>query len=175
VAQRPRREARAEFAGSRFKFLALCGVGTALLVSTADIAARILYDERYEAATWMLPVLVLGAWLSMLVQVNEAVVLGFGRPAYAAFANGAKSLLLMTAVPLCLYQWGILAGIAAVAVADAARYVPIMIGQRRESFSFVRQDLVLTLLTLACIVLFETLRWAAGFGTSLSTVLAGSR
>jgi hypothetical protein len=35
-------------------------VGLTLLVSFGDVAIKILYDDRYIQATWMLPLLALG-------------------------------------------------------------------------------------------------------------------
>ena len=57
-----------------------------------------------------------------------------------------------------------------VAFADLCRYVPILVGQRRERFSFGMQDLLLTSAAFLMIGLFEWLRWTAGYGTSFDTL-----
>ena len=42
----------------RAKFLVAAGLGFALFITVADLLIRLVYDERYHAATWILPVLV---------------------------------------------------------------------------------------------------------------------
>ena len=36
-------------------FLVVAGIGFSLLAAMADLPIRILYDQRYQAAEWMLP------------------------------------------------------------------------------------------------------------------------
>ena len=71
----PRETLRQELNPLRLKFLLLMAVGCSLLVSTADLAIRLLYDSRYHAATWILPILVVGAWFSMIASLNESTIL----------------------------------------------------------------------------------------------------
>jgi O-antigen/teichoic acid export membrane protein len=165
-ARTPRATLHGQLAPLRARFLLVAAFGFALFVSTADLAIKILYDQRYQAASWILPLLVLGSWFSVLAYVNESTVLGLGKPSYSAASNGAKFSFLVIGLPSMVASFGILGGVVVVALADLARYVPILIGQRREQFSFGRQDLLLTLLVLLLIGLMESLRWSAGFGTS---------
>ena len=157
----------------RARFLLVTAVGFAFFVVTADFAIRILYDQRYQAASWILPLLVLGSWFSVLAYVNEAIVLGLGKPSYGAASNGTKLAFLVIGLPTMVGLFGLLGGVVVVALADLARYVPILIGQRRERFSFGKQDLFLTLAVCLIVGLLEWLRWASGFGTSFDTLPIG--
>jgi O-antigen/teichoic acid export membrane protein len=168
--QMPRREFRKQLAPIRLKFLLLAALGFAALVAAADLGIQVLYDQRYQAAGWMLPVLVIGSWFSMLVNLNESTLLGLGKPSYSAASNSSKFLFLLIALPLSFTIFGLVGGIMVVALADVCRYVPVLIGQRRETLSFGMQDLLTTILMFALIGIFQWLRWIFGFGTSFESL-----
>ena len=69
--QMPRADLREQLAPLRARFLLLAALGFSLFVATADLAIRIFYDQRYQAASWMLPVLTVGSWFSTLAYVSE--------------------------------------------------------------------------------------------------------
>ena len=171
----PRAELRAQLASIRTRLLLLAGVGFSLIAATADLPIKILYDQRYQAAAWMLPLLIIGSWFSILAYLNESTLLGLGKPSYAAVANGTKFIFLLIALPASVFWFGLLGGIMVVVLSDLFRYFPILIGQRREHFSFGAQDLLITLGTLALIGLFEWLRSASGFGNSFESLPIGPK
>jgi O-antigen/teichoic acid export membrane protein len=168
--QTPRDDLRTQLASIRLKFLLLAAFGFAVFVTSADLAIKILYDERYQEASWMLPLLILGSWFSVLAYVNESTLLGLGKPSYGAVSNGTKLAFLLIGLPIMVRSFGLLGGVAVVALADLCRYVPILIGQRRERFSFGMQDFLLTSAVFLTIALLQWLRWVAGFGTSFDSV-----
>src|ERR1700688_250341 len=86
----PRDQLRTELAMKRLAFLLAGALGIAVLTTTADIIVKILYDQRYQAASWMLTVLFLGTCFSMISSLNESTLLGFGNPLYSAVANAFK-------------------------------------------------------------------------------------
>lgn len=169
-AQTPRPNLHKLLAPLRAKFLLLVAFGFAVFVATADLAIRIFYDQRYQSASWILPLLVMGSWFSVLAYVNESIVLGLGKPSYGAASNATKLAILAIGLPLMVGLFGLLGGVVVVALADLARYFPILIGQRRERFSFGMQDLLLTLAVFLIVGLLEWLRWTSGFGTSFDTL-----
>jgi O-antigen/teichoic acid export membrane protein len=162
----PRVELHKQLAPIRFKFLLISGIAFSIFATTADLLIRILYDQRYNAASWMLPVLIIGAWFAIMSNLNESTLMGLGRPNYGAFANSAKFGFLLIALPLSVAHLGVVGGVFVIAASDLCRFVPILIGQIRERFSFGGQDLLVTLVVFSLIALWEWLRWAAGFGTS---------
>jgi O-antigen/teichoic acid export membrane protein len=168
--QTPRAELRAQLAPLRLKFLLLAGLGFSFFVATADFVIKILYDERYHAAMWMLPILVVGSWFSTLATINESTLLGLGKPSYSAFSNGSKFVFLLVGLWLGVKFFGVLGGVGAVALGNLCGYIPILIGQLRERFSFGMQDFLVTLAVFALIALWEGVRWAAGFGTSFDSL-----
>jgi O-antigen/teichoic acid export membrane protein len=169
-AEMAREDLRKQLASIRTKSLLLAAVGCSLLVVTADLAVRILYDQRYHAATWMLPVMIIGAWFSILVNINEATLLGLGKPSYGAMGNTLKFAFLLIGLPLCVTIYGLLGGVIVVSLADLFRYIPILVGQRRERFAFGIQDLLITLTMFLLIGFWQWLRWVSGFGTSFESL-----
>lgn len=166
----PRRDLRAQVVVIRAKFLLLLAAGVSLLVVLSDLAIRILYDARYRAAAWMLPVLLVGSWFSILATVNESTLLGLGKPSYSAISNGTKFGSLLVGLPLIVTRGGILGCVALVAVSDLFRYFPMLIGQKREKFSFGGQDFLITVAMFLLIGLWEWLRWIGGLGSSFETL-----
>ena len=166
----PRDELRARLFSIRARYLLLAGFGFSILAATSDLAIRILYDQRYRAALWMLPILVIGSWSSILTNVNDAMLLGLGRPFYSAIANSTKFIFLLIGLPLSVHAYGIIGAVVFVGVADLWRYIPVLIGQRRERFSFGIQDLLITLAVISLIAFWEWLRWLSGFGTSFESL-----
>ena len=150
----------------RLRALMLAVLGLSLFTIVADLPVKILYDQRYQEAAWMLPVLTIGLWASILCNINETTLVGFGKPQYSAIANSIKLAYLVVALPLSFANYGVLGAVVVVAASDVPRYLPILIGQIRERFSFGFQDLCFTVIMFVLIAIGEWLRWLAGFGTS---------
>jgi O-antigen/teichoic acid export membrane protein len=166
----PRADLRAQLVSIRAKFMLAAAIGFSLFAATADLLIKVLYDQRYQAANWMLPVLIIGSWFTILAVINESTLLGLGKPSYSAIANGLKFAFLLIGLPVSVTFHGVFGGVMVVALADLCRYVPICVGQRRERFSFGMQDLLLTLAVLLLIGFFEWLRSILGFGTSFDSL-----
>ena len=170
----PRVDLREQLAPLRARFLLLAALGFSVFVATADLAIRIFYDQRYQAASWMLPVLTVGAWFSTLAYVSESTLLGLGKPAYGAISNGVKFVFLLIGLPLSVEVYGLVGGILVIALVDLVRYLPILIGQKRERFSFARQDVFITLAMFLLTGFWELLRFASGLGTSFNSLPLGA-
>jgi O-antigen/teichoic acid export membrane protein len=172
--QMDRNELRGQLARIRVKFFLPIVFGLSFFVATADLAIQILYDQRYHAASWMLGVLVVGSWFSVLANVNETTLLGLGRPSYSAISNFAKFVFLLIGLPVEYREFGLVGAVTVIAFADLFRYVPILIGQLRERISFGLQDLLMTLAIVGLIGFWEWLRWVSGFGTSIGASELGN-
>jgi O-antigen/teichoic acid export membrane protein len=168
--QTPRADLREQLTSIRLRFFLLAALGFSIFVATADLAIKLLYDQRYQAATWILPVLTIGSWFSIIANVNEATLLGLGKPSYSAVSSGSKFAFLLIGLPLGINAHGFFGGVLVIALADLCRYIPILVGQRRERFSFGMQDLLLTLAVFLLIGFLEWLRWILGFGTSFDSL-----
>ena len=171
-AERPRDELRSSVAGMRLMFLLASALGLGVFASSADMLIALAYDQRYHAAGWMISLLSIGAWISILCNINETTLLGLKQPLYGASANGVKFAWLVVGLPLAYQFSGIVGVTIAVALSDLSRYIPILVGQRRLKFSFGWQDAGASLLLVLTIALLEWLRWLLNFGTSFDSLIA---
>ena len=163
-----------QMAPIRLAFLFTAAVVFAFAASTVDLAIKVVFDQRYHAAGWMVPILIVGAWISILCSVDGvSTLLGLGKPVYAAVSNGLKLGWLSVALPVSFASYGALGSIIVVSVSDIWRYVPLLIGQIRQKFSFASQDLWATIFVVVLIVLFEIARWFLGLGTSFEDLPIG--
>jgi O-antigen/teichoic acid export membrane protein len=147
-----RDDLRRQAVSMRMKSLMLGALALSLFAAVADLPVKILFDQRYQATAWMLPILAIGLWFSIICSINETTLLGFGKPHYSAFANALKFCYLLVALPLGFIHHGPLGAVMAVAVSDISRYGPSLFGQIRERFSFGIQDLCLTLILFELIL-----------------------
>jgi O-antigen/teichoic acid export membrane protein len=164
VADRPRQQLHERIRQTRLHLLFLTAVGLSAFAAIADIPVKIIYDQRYHAAAGMLPFMVLGAWFSILCNINESTLMGFARPQYGAVGNGLKFIWLLIGLPFGYGSYGFLGVIFVVAASDIFRYAPIYIGQIRTRFAFGTQDALITLVMVALFVFFVWLRWTLGLG-----------
>jgi O-antigen/teichoic acid export membrane protein len=167
----PRAKLRADLAPKRFAILLVGAAAFGVMITFADIVIKLLYDQRYQAAGWMLPVLLVGSWFSVLTVFNESTLLGLGKPIYSALSNSLKFLWLFIGLPFGYAHLGIPGVILVISTADIWRYPATFIGQVREHFSFARQDFACTLAMFVFSCVLETLRSALGFGTSFDGLL----
>ncbi|MHA6691279.1 oligosaccharide flippase family protein [Devosia sp. A449] len=165
-----RHELRARIAPLRFKLLLCCAACIAFGATFADYAVMLIYDARYQDAGWMLPVMLVAVWVSILCSMNEYALMGLGKPLYGAGGNLVKLISLAVGIPLALSAMGVMGVILVIALGDIGRYIPILAGQRREGLSFLRQDVALSATLLLLLAGFTLLRWQAGFGTAFDLV-----
>lgn len=173
-AELPRHQLRKKISAKRkFVLLSFLGLITGL-VCFGDIAIRILYDDRYLQATWMMSILSLGVWFSVLFYTMSPCLLGVGKPVYGAQANLLRFITLAVGLPLGFHLSGTIGAIIAVAVSDFPSYLAIQYGAWREKLIFWKQDAQLTALLLGSVALVVAIRAALGFGTPLDVLFAGN-
>jgi O-antigen/teichoic acid export membrane protein len=165
-----RAELHKQLAPLRARLLLLAAFVVSLAIAMADLVVRCIYDARYQDAGWMLSVLIFGSWFSVLANVGEWTLVGLGKPSYNVVSNGLKFAFLVIGLVIGVRMYGILAGVTVVALVDLFRYIPILIGQKRERFSFAAQDLLITLVMLSLVVVWEWLRSVYGLGTSFQSL-----
>lgn len=166
----PREIVRRQVAPIRFGFLLFTAFAVSIFVALSDIFISSLYDTRYHAAGWMLPILSIGVWFTILSSVNEWTIIGIGKAEYGSAAYGLKFVWILIALPFATMRFGLLGAVIAIALSDLFRYFPILFGQVRSQLSFAGQDSTLTLAFFVLIILWECLRIGLGFGSSFGQV-----
>ncbi len=128
----------------RRKALLLVAAALGTAIATSDGLILLLYDQRYHAAAFMLPILLAGVWFSVLANFADATLVGLDRPSDSAMGNLAKFVALAIGLPLAIGHSGLLLALFAIAFADAARWLWLSISLRRQAMPVLRDDLFLT-------------------------------
>jgi O-antigen/teichoic acid export membrane protein len=108
-----------------------------------------LYDHRYQAAAWMLPLLAIGAWFQIIETNAGQALLAKGKPHYGAYGNGIKVVCLAIFVPTGAWIDGLRGMIIGFVLGDLARYLFTAIVLERQHIKVLASDLALTLFVAA--------------------------
>jgi O-antigen/teichoic acid export membrane protein len=159
---------RALLTSTRRRMLLLVASGLAVAIAVSDRIIIVLYDQRYHAAAFMLPILLASIWFAILATLGDSVLMGTRRPAHAARANMLKFLFTCVGLPIALHLDGMVAALFVIATADMVRYISQAGSSRSQQLSFLRQDAMLTLALIAMVVVWRSLFTAAGLVPSLA-------
>ncbi len=163
-AQQPREEYRAIFLKYRLPVLVVGGLGLILVVCTGDQLILHLYDRRYRDAAWMVAVLAVGLWHTMLYSTISPAILALSKAHYNATANLVFCISLFTLIPLGFHYWGMLGAVAAVAVGDLPVYFVVLYAAHRENIGTFLQDALMTAAFILSLAGALALREGLGFG-----------
>jgi len=172
LVDQPRSILRAKIIKNRQPILIAFAVGLTLLVSFGDVAIKILYDDRYIQAAWMLPILALGIWPRVLCNTGiESALFAIGKIQYPAFGQFLRFLWTTIGLWLGFSTAGLLGAIIAVALNDLGFYAAISYGLWREGVNCLVQDLQATVLLLALITSVLAARYFLGLGLPIDLLL----
>jgi O-antigen/teichoic acid export membrane protein len=163
-AQQPRHEYRRIFLKYRLPVLTAGGLGLVLVVCLGDQLVLHLYDHRYHAASWMVGVLALGLWHTMLYSTVGPAILALSKAHYNAAANLVYCISLFALIPLGFHFFGMLGAVVAVAVGDLPVYFVIQYAAYRERVGTLLQDALMTVAFVGILAGALVLRAALGFG-----------
>lgn len=138
-------DTRKELSGTRRNFLLLVLLGIGTVMAWSDYAVTLLYGARYQAAGWMLTILLVGGWVSVLSSLNEATVFGRGRPKNVGFANVVRFGTMAAILPGGFALFGLPGALIALPASGLVRYLMLLRTQRQLGATFLAQDIVLTL------------------------------
>ena len=159
-----------EVARTRLMFaLAACG-GIAFTAAMADQLIAVVYDPRYHAAGWMLAVLLLGGIFAILSNLNEALLLAAGKPAFASLANMMRLGTLAIGLIGGFALYGLPGAVIAVATVEACHYGYIAIGQLRIGRGFWKSDMVAIGFSFGVFVAMLAARQALGWGSPFAGI-----
>ena len=156
----PREEFRREFL--RYRGYALW-VGAVLLAAMSvwgDLVIRKLYTARYYDAAWMIPILALGLWHTLMYTTTRPALFALGKSSYNAIGNAAFAIAILVATPLAWRRWGLFGAVIAIAAADLPLYAVTQFGCTRERLRPLWQDLRMTGVFLGFLLLDYFLRRA---------------
>jgi len=154
----------------RYRFRVLLA-GAALIWGTVFAGGFLvtkMYDSRYHAASWMVPVLALGLWHTLMYATTMPALFTLGKSQYAAIGNASYCIAVIAAIPLGFHFFGMFGAVVAVAAGDFPLYVVTVTGASREGVSTWRQDLLTTAIFVALLgagfaVKSSIFGWHGGF------------
>lgn len=165
VARERRHELRDSLLGLRWRVLVVLAVTLVVMVGFGDVFVARLYDRRYAAAAWMLPLLALGVWPSVLAHTMDPALLAVGVPRYATYGHLGRILFTLVGIPLGYLLAGLGGAVVIVALNDLPFYVSIARGLSHHRLSSAAQDLKASL--FFAILLFLVMLIRAGLGLGL--------
>lgn len=144
---------------TRRKTLALVALALGVAVAGSDQFILLAYDQRYHAAAFMIPVLIVGVWFGILSTFADSMLMGAGRPAPGAWANFAKFGVMLAGLPIALARGSLLDALLVLVAAEIARWLALLPPSRRERFAGLTDDIALTVLMAAAAL---TTKWLLG-------------
>ncbi len=159
IIQLPPEEFRTRFLHYRRYGLLAGAVLLAIMAVWGHLLILKLYDRRYHEAAWMIPVLALGLWHTLLYQTTAPVLMAVGKTKYNAIGNVVYCTAMFLGIPLGFHFFGMFGAVVAIAAGDFPLYVVIQSGAVREGLRPLRQDLQATavfLVLLAGMFLMRT-------------------
>lgn len=139
----PRSQLRKKIKPYRMKALLVSTVAYSVLFGFSPFIISFLFDERYQDAAWMMPVVIVGLWISTLYQTTEPILMGLGKPQYGAIANGVKTSSLFVGMIIGGMSGSFFGAILAVPVSELLAYLSVLIGFSREKLLFLKQDFII--------------------------------
>ena len=139
----------------------------AILVSFGDVLIWGLYDERYQDAAWMLPILALGIWPNLLTITMSPSLLAIGKPLYEACGNFLKFFYMVIGLPVGFSLLGVTGAVIVVALNDLPFYAAVSYGLWLEKLTVIAQDIQATALLIGLIILIFIGRHLFGFGLTI--------
>jgi O-antigen/teichoic acid export membrane protein len=166
----PIQEFRKVFLQYRFRALLAGALMLCLMVHLGGPLVKKMYDHRYHGAAWMVPILALGLWHTMLYATTMPALFSLGKSRYAAIGNGCYCFAVIASIPLGFHYLGMPGAVIAVAAGDLPLYFVTVWGASKEGVSTWRQDLGATgvfvlLLAVAFAIRISIFGYAVGVST----------
>lgn len=147
----PNEQLLEKFRPARGKLLLAMAVGAGLLASLGDVVVRLLYDNRYHDAAWILAILALGLWPKLVANTGGAALLAIGQSRFFALASAVQTTVIAVGLPLGYYLGGLPGVLAVVALANFSGYVMESYGLWRNRLWLPWQDVQATALWMTVI------------------------
>jgi O-antigen/teichoic acid export membrane protein len=159
----PYAEFRRKIQQLRFPVLLAGAAGLAALIAFGDMAVSHLYDSRYAAAAWMVPVLALGLWPVILNTTLDTALYAVGNPKFITLGCFVSFVFLVGGIWFGYQFFGIPGAVIAVPFSNVPPYFIITYGLWRERLACLGQDIVTTAIFLAILAVLIGVRTLAGF------------
>ena len=138
-------------------------LAVAAVINSADLFDFVrIYDHRYWPAAWMIPLLAIGLWHTVLYTTSSQSLVALGKSAYNAVGYFLSAAVLFIGVPIVFHRYGLPLAVAVVAFSDLPMYFVNLYGLWREHIQVVVQDLWATALFVTICSGGAAIRLASG-------------
>jgi O-antigen/teichoic acid export membrane protein len=168
-----RSELRTKILKQRQKLLFLCIPCLTFLIVGGDRVIALLYGHRYIQATWMMPIICVGLWFSILFQSISETLVAIGKPSYLAPAQFIRFLAVAIGIPTGYHFAQIPGAICALAMSDVPLYLTNLFALTREKLSPIAQDIQMTFYFIVTLGILLMIRYQLGFGTPIDNLWLG--
>jgi O-antigen/teichoic acid export membrane protein len=127
---------------------AVAGLLIAWAIAGGQPFVSLVYDQRWQAAGWMVAVLSIGAWFQIVESLYGAALLARGKAQWVALANGVKPVVFVLWILVAGQAVDFASAIVAWTLADLAKAAVSMAGAVRYGVLTPRLDATMTLLAL---------------------------
>lgn len=160
------------FGSARFPIVVIGGWLSSGFIGGGPTIVRLLYDERYWEAGWMLQILSAGLWVGIVLGGTRAAVsLAVGRSDLTAAMAFSKVIAMIVLVPVGYKLAGIGGAIAGFGLSELVRYFTALFASVSLGFRERGSDLRLSLLVaVAAFVSWSAVAWLAELGVT-NTIL----
>lgn len=171
MAHLSRMDFRSKLISYRWYIIIPMAIFLGLLAGLGDLVVTFLYDERYQEATWMFTILVLGVWPKILMQSVDRALLAYGKPKYQTIASLSTFLWLVIGIPLAFHSvLGEFGALLAIASSGIPGWLAICFGLWREKFFALGQDIIATLALVLILTITLLLRSVLGFNLPFQSI-----
>ena len=136
--------------------LALDGVFLPLLgalIISAPIFVSILYDDRYEAAGWMLQLLLVRVTMQCMLDPSGECLIAINKPQYGFWWTLSRTVWILVGLPLGWYYFGLLGVVCVVGFSEVPVMIVIWHGMiRYKLLNFSRELLAVSLVLMGMVV-----------------------
>ena len=157
-----RSEVAPRLRATRRNMLMLVAIAAGIGIAVSDEFILLTYDARYHAAAFMIPLLLVSMWFGILSTFADSMLMGCGRPAPGAWANGFKFAVMLVGLPHAIARGDMIEALAVLIAAEVVRWLYLVPASRAERFASARDDIFLTALMLFVAVGAKVLLGLAG-------------
>jgi O-antigen/teichoic acid export membrane protein len=167
---RPRAEYQAILIKYRLPVLAVGGLLLILVICTGDFFVLHVYDKRYHEAAWMIGLLTLGLWHTLLYSTTSPAILSLQKAHYNAIGYLVYCITLFIGLPIGFHWLGMTGAVLAVALSDLPVYFVTVYSAYREGIVLFLQDAWLSVAFFAALAAALALRASLGFGSPFANI-----
>jgi O-antigen/teichoic acid export membrane protein len=148
----------------RAPVLAVGGILLIAVICTGDFFVLRVYAKPYHDASWMVAILAVGLWHTLLYSTVSPAILSLQKAHYNAFAYLVYCISLFIMLPVGFHMAGMMGAVIAVALSDLPVYFVTAYSAWREGLQTFAQDATLSLFFFGALALALFARASLGFG-----------